>query len=85
MLMNKLLTSYWIELDCYLKNIGVTAYSLDDAKTLIQEKAFPKQEFPRIIKVTENIQFKDLDQNHVVPNIGPMVIRGVWYPNLLNY
>jgi len=76
--MNKLLTPYWIELDSYFKNIGVTAYSLDDAKRLIQEKAFPKEQLPRIIKITENIQFKDLDQNHIVPNMGPITERGVW-------
>jgi hypothetical protein len=84
-LMNKLLTAYWIELDSYFKNIGVTGYSLDDAKRLIQEKAFPKEELPRIIKITENIQFKDLDQNHIVPNMGPITERGVWYPNFYSY
>ena len=83
--MNKLLTTYWIELDSYFRNIGVTAYSLDDDKRLIQEKAFPKEELPRIKKVTENIQFKDLDQNHIVPNMGPITERGVWYPNFYSY
>jgi len=79
--MNKLLTAYWFELDSYFKQIGVTAYSIEDAKKLINDSAFTKQELPRIIKITENIQFKDLDQNHVVPNIGPIAERGVWYPN----
>ena len=83
--LNKLLTIFWIELDSYLKQVGVTAYSLEDAKRLLKEKAFPREELPRIIKITENIQFKDLDQNHVVPNMGPITERGVWYPNLLNY
>jgi len=78
---NKLLTSYWFELDSHFKQIGVTAYSIEDAKRLIQEKAFPKQQFPRIIKITENIQFKNLDQNHIIPNIGPISERCVWYPN----
>lgn len=82
--MNELLTAYWIELESY-HSIGVTAYSLEDAKRLIKEKAFPKQELPQIIKITENIQFKDLDQNHIVPNMGPMTERGVWHPNLYSY
>ena len=40
---------------------------------------------PAIKNVIENIQFKDLDQNHVVPNMGPITERGIWYPNLLGY
>lgn len=81
---NRLLTAYWIELDYYYP-IGVTAYSLDDAKRLIKDRVFPKEEIPPIVKITENIQFRDIDQNHVVPNMGPITERGVWYPNLYSY
>lgn len=83
--MNNLLTAYWIELDRYsglASFIGVTAYSLDDAILLIKEQLFRKQEMPRLKNVIENIKFKDLDQNHVVPNMGPITERGIWYPNL---
>jgi hypothetical protein len=83
--MNKLLTAYWFELDSHFSQIGVTAYSLEDAKKLIQEKAFPKDEFPPIKNITENILFQDLDKNHVAPNIGPISERGVWYPNFYSY
>ena len=68
---------------------GVTAYSIDDAKLLLKEQYFKgifrQIEIPQIKKVTENIRFQDLDQNHVVPNMGPISERGVWYPNLFPY
>lgn len=82
---NKLLTAYWFELESHFKQIGVTAHSIEDAKKLIKEKAFPNEELPPIIRITENIQFKDLDQNHIVPNIEPISERCVWYPNLYTY
>ena len=91
--MNKLLTTYWIEFEGWRwglsLQVGVTAYSLDDAKFLLKEKYFEaifgEVETPQIKKVTENIQFKDLDQNHIVPNMGPITERGVWYPNLFPF
>lgn len=67
------------------RQYGITAYSIEDAKRLLKQKAFPKEELPRIIRIIESIEFKDLDENHIVPNMGPMIVRGVWYPNLLNY
>lgn len=86
--MNKLLTPYWIELDRYTELasfVGVTAYSMDDVIFLLKEQLFRKEEMPRIKNVIENIQPKDLDQNHVVPNMGPITERGVWYPNFFPY
>ena len=88
--MNRLLTAYWIEFEGWgmgsQSQFGVTAYSLDDAKFLLRkpffEGIFGDKEIPQIKKLTENIQFKDLDQYHIVPNMGPITERGVWYPNL---
>jgi len=91
--MNNLLTAYWFEFDNWGlglgSQVGVTAYSLNDAKNLVRkqyfEGLFKEREIPQIKKVTENIQFKDLDQNHVVPNMGPISERGVWFPNLFPF
>lgn len=85
--MNKLLIAYWFEFEGWGigSYAGVTAYSLDDAKNLLKKQFFEgllKIETPQINKVVENVQFKDLDQNHIVPNMGPITERGVWYPNL---
>jgi hypothetical protein len=31
-------------------------------------------------KIIEGVRVADLDQKHIVPNIGPIIVRGVWYP-----
>ena len=88
--MNKLLTTYWFEFEGWGigSYAGVTAYSLDDAKYLLKKhffKDFLKQELPQIKNIIENVQVKDLDQIHIVPNLGPISERGVWCPNLYGY
>jgi hypothetical protein len=30
--------------------------------------------------VIENVAIEDLDQGHVVPNMKPHILWGVWYP-----
>ena len=80
--MKNLLTYYWIEIEndnpSYRK-IGVTAFSIEDAKLLIEShNSFPDSLILRSVK--ENIKFEDLDQNHVVPNMKPITDRGIWYP-----
>jgi hypothetical protein len=36
-----------------------------------------------MIEASKEIESIDeLDQNHVVPNMGSMLCRGVWFPNL---
>ena len=81
---NNLLTAYWIEFEGWglASQFGVTAYSLDDAQFLLKQLWFNKTEMPVIKAVTENIQFKDLDQNDVAPYIGPITERGIWFPYL---
>ncbi|MCW2926654.1 MAG: hypothetical protein JWM86_622, partial [Thermoleophilia bacterium] len=32
-------------------------------------------------EVTEDVDVRDLDQGHVIPNMGVVVWRGVWYPS----
>ena len=31
-------------------------------------------------RLIKGIRIEDLDQKNIVPNIGPMQLRGVWYP-----
>ncbi|MEM9332714.1 MAG: hypothetical protein AAGA53_15425 [Pseudomonadota bacterium] len=59
---------------------GVAAVTLDDALLVIKAKVSGKEELPPIERVTEDIKFSDLDQNHVVPNMGAMSVKGIWYP-----
>ncbi len=34
----------------------------------------------RQVVVRTGVRIQDLDQRNVVPNIGPLQFRGVWYP-----
>lgn len=70
------------------KNIGVTAYSKDLAKSIIKKEAAKNPYIEMIAvnlesaKVVEGIDIRLLDRDHVVPNIGPVIFEGMWYPNL---
>ena len=59
---------------------GVTAFSSNDALQILREFGIKLPEDISRFKITEGVRVSDLDQNHVLPNIGPMVVRGVWYP-----
>jgi hypothetical protein len=64
--------------------IGVTAWTLDDALHIIRGWGFgyflPAD--LSTLTVREGVTVSELDQNHVVPNMGPIVVRGMWYPFL---
>jgi hypothetical protein len=61
---------------------GVTAYTRDDAFALLLKVWPAKRGGPVIIDVSEDVDLTTLDQRHVLPNIGDMTRRGVWFPNL---
>ena len=58
---------------------GVTAASQNEAEHLLQTLGYPRKD-ERVIEIVENIDLQTLDQNHVLPNAGPSVVRGVWFP-----
>ena len=59
---------------------GVTAFSLDDALRIIREFGYNLPDDISQWRITERVRVADLDQNHIVPNMGPIVVRGLWYP-----
>jgi hypothetical protein len=59
---------------------GVTAFDIDDAMLLIR-RAFPDLSLQTPLDVTENIDVSTLDAGHVVPNMGNIFVRGIWWPN----
>lgn len=63
-----------------LLGVGVTAHSREDAVGLIRDRVFAGQPLPRIQSVLEDVEFHDLNQNHVVPNMGNRFQRGIWFP-----
>jgi hypothetical protein len=59
---------------------GVTAWSIEDAAALLKEAGYRIELGSAMVR--ENVLPHDIDENHVAPNAGPSVLRGVWYPCL---
>jgi hypothetical protein len=64
---------------------GVSAYSLADALALLAERGVAIDMRAANVTIEEAITFHDLERrpilrNHLVPNMGPMQFRGLWYP-----
>jgi hypothetical protein len=78
---NPLLRRYWFKTKERF-GFGVTAYSLDDTKRLVDDAARSLAMKYEVLAITEDIDVRTVDQNHVVPNMGAPNFRGVWFPNL---
>lgn len=71
-------------------NAGVTAFSVQDARELLLKNFTkihylePLQHMEEIgkVEVIENIDVQLLNQESVIPNMGPVIFRGVWFPRL---
>ena len=65
--------------------LGVTALSLDDALFIVRALGYGDYlpDDLSTLKIREGVTVADLDQPHVVANMGPIVIRGMWYPFVL--
>ena len=61
---------------------GVTARSLDDALEIIQgmryEEFLPSDR--AALHIVKGVSVAQLDQWNVVPRMGPIAVRGMWYP-----
>jgi hypothetical protein len=64
---------------------GVTAFDLEDAIKLMNEKIFILTPVPEIIKAIEDININELDQGHVIPNMLSPHSRGIWFPRGYQY
>lgn len=58
---------------------GITAFNIHDAKKILSDKVF-KNEFYEIEECKENVDVSTLDFNHILTNMHPANIRGVWFP-----
>ena len=73
------LKPYWFPLKVGF-GIGVTAYTKDEALTMAEncrKEWYPDQ---RLGEPIEGISAKELDEGHVIPNMGPINLRGIWFP-----
>ena len=60
---------------------GVTAFSRQDALEMLRDLRCDLPD-PESILITEDVDLESLDPNHVHCNMGPIVVRGVWFPKL---
>ena len=61
---------------------GVTAYSHDDAIQILKGRVFEKS--VPACSVIEDIDISTLDENHVLPDMGVVTQRGVWFRWVIN-
>ena len=59
---------------------GITARDRIEAVEMLHQKVFPLFGTRQIATCTEDIEIDHLDPNHVQSNMGPCVVKGVWYP-----
>ena len=61
--------------------IGVTAYSLDEARGLA-ENALVYHPGSIIMGVVEDVDVDTLDEHLILPDLGPTNVHGIWFPML---
>ncbi|MFD0325920.1 hypothetical protein [Lysobacter gummosus] len=59
---------------------GVTAIDRDDAIALIFLHVFARHGKLEVKRIEENISVEAIEKEHVLPNMGNIAIRGVWFP-----
>jgi hypothetical protein len=62
--------------------IGVTAATEAEARALAEAARELYMPDADITGVVPDVDIRTLDANDVLPNAGPVVVRGVWYPRL---
>ncbi len=81
------LRRYWFEFDPQDRTVpvavrfgcGVTAWTKDDAVGLLRSCVFSEQGVPASV-IREDVDVSTLDANHVLPNMAPPSVRGIWFP-----
>jgi hypothetical protein len=57
---------------------GVTAANYDDALVLLKQLAL--EDANAIAGCIEDVDVSTLDERHILPNIGDVTRRGIWFP-----
>src|SRR5689334_11095195 len=78
------LTAYWIKspIPHSPLGFGITAHSRAEALAIIRAMGYGDFLVDDLtaLQITEGIVVSDLNEPHVVANMGPIVVRGMWYP-----
>ena len=77
-----MLRPYWVQLARRPEptplniGIGVTAASEEESRAMVLQAV----EDADIVSVSPVLDATELDQGHVVPNMGNLLVRGIWFP-----
>lgn len=80
------LRRYWVKFQhtpapsALALGVGVSAFGKEDALALIGERVFVEHELPPILEMIEDVDVRTLDEGHVIPNMGVVARRGIWFP-----
>jgi hypothetical protein len=74
-----LLHRYWFPASTGI-GVGVTAYSLADAKFLADKALIYLPAGASLSSPIQDVRVEELDQLHVIPNMGPCNFHGIWFP-----
>jgi hypothetical protein len=80
------LTRFWFKLKDdgklppgIIMGCGITAFGIQDAKEILLKKVFSNEPL-EIEELKENIDLSTLDANHILTNMLPPNVRGIWFP-----
>jgi hypothetical protein len=59
---------------------GVTAHDVQDAVKIIRNAGYTLPKDLSVLNIKENVHPQDIGDDHVVRQMGPIVVRGIWYP-----
>ncbi len=59
---------------------GVTGYDQSDALEILRGHVLASQPTLVVNTITEDVDVGALDAGHVIPNMGLVTVRGVWFP-----
>lgn len=63
-----------------LLGVGITAHDVQDALLLLETRVCAAGPCPAVASIEEDVDIRTLDEHHVLPNIGNVLRRGVWFP-----
>jgi hypothetical protein len=79
------LTPFWITFPENLQEgfplgFGVTAWSEADAWRILDERGYDQHRRAAVVDVRPITAVDEIAHPHVRRNMGPLVVRGIWYP-----
>jgi len=59
---------------------GISAFNLDDARTILRREVFPLYGVRPVARVIEGVDVASLDEERLRPHLGNSAAPGVWFP-----